>query len=167
MILGYDIAFNLSFDLVINALTKAIEVIKLHPDQKHSILVADGGKENHNRMVDQFIGKLSGFTVTKIRALKDIRFSNSPVEAIHRTIKSRYLRNRRFDSIRALNAYMEWVVKDYNTIRPHYKHRPRTPHEVYFNQPLNFDIRQRVREAIQQRVKKNKCSSCVECSCKG
>ncbi|HRG01856.1 MAG TPA: integrase core domain-containing protein [Bacteroidia bacterium] len=91
-------------------------------------------------------------------------FSNSPVEAVHRTIKGRYLRNRKFESIKALDNYLKWVVEDYNEVRPHYKHRPRTPYEVYFDIPLDFDVRERVKKAIKQRVSNNKCAGCKQCT---
>ncbi len=106
MILGFAVAESLSFMLVKEALANALQVIMIHPDQKHSYLVADGGRENHNKQIDEFIEKLSGHKITKIRALKDIRFSNSPVEAVHRTIKGRYLKNRKFESTDALRNYL-------------------------------------------------------------
>lgn len=163
MILGYHVAAANTFDIVRRSLANALKVVATHPHQKHSYLVADGGKENHNKYIDAFISKLSKHKITKIRALKDIRFSNSPVEAVHRTIKGRYLRNRKFESIKAVTNYLKWAVEDYNKVRPHYKHRPRTPYEVYFNIPLNFDIRKRVKKAITDRVKKNKCTNCMQC----
>lgn len=164
MILGYHVAASNTFDIVRRSLGNALKVIATHPKQKHSYLVTDGGKENHNQNIDDFISKLSKHKITKIRALKDILFSNSPVEAVHRTIKGRYLKNRKFESIKALSNHLKWVVEDYNMLRPHYKHRPRTPYEVYFDIPLGFDIRKRVKEAIQIRVKNNKCSKCMQCT---
>jgi putative transposase len=164
MILGYHVANANTFDIVRNSLSKALKVIAKHPSQKHSYLVTDGGKENHNKYIDEFIGKLSKHKITKIKALKDIRFSNSPVEAVHRTIKGRYLRNRKFENIKAVDNYLKWAVEDYNIVRPHYKHRPRTPYEVYFDIPLGFDLRNRVKKAITERVKNNKCSSCMQCT---
>lgn len=140
MILGYHVSQSNNFDIVRRSLGNALKVIATHPDQKptspafvpsagkpagrHSTLVTDGGKENHNQYIDAFISKLTKHKITKVRALKDIRFSNSPVEAVHRTIKGRYLKNRKFESIRALNIYLKWVVEDYNKVRPHYKHQP-------------------------------------------
>jgi len=164
MILGYHVSSSNNFELVISSMTKAIKTILLHPDQNHSFMVTDGGKENHNSHVDAFISRLSNHKITKIRALKDIRFSNSPVEAVHRTMKGRYLKNRKFESIKSLNEYLKWAVNDYNRVRPHYKHRPRTPEEVYFNTPLGFDIRKRVKGAIKARVKNNSCANCMQCS---
>ena len=164
MILGYHVAESNTFDIVKKSLGNALKVIMKHPKQKHSFLVTDGGKENHNQYIDAFISKLTKHKITKIRALKEIRFSNSPVEAIHRTVKGRYLKNRKFESIKALSDYLKWVVEDYNKLRPHYKHRPRTPYEVYFDIPLDFDVRVRVKKAVCDRVKGNKCADCVQCS---
>jgi len=87
MILGFAVAEDKDFEVVRQALINSLEVIMTHPDQKHSFLVADGGRENHNKHIDRFIAELTGHKITKITALKDIRFSNSPVEAIHKTMK--------------------------------------------------------------------------------
>ncbi|MBK6522817.1 MAG: transposase [Sphingobacteriaceae bacterium] len=164
MILGYHVSRSNNFEIVRRSLSNALKIIVTHPNHGYSVLVTDGGKENHNQYLDAFIDKLTKHKLTKVRAIKEIRFSNSPVEAIHRTIKGRYLKNRKFESIRALNLYLKWVVEDYNKLRPHYKHRPRTPYEVYFNIPLDFDIRKRVKSAMAKRVKNNKCSKCVQCT---
>jgi hypothetical protein len=163
MILGYHIALRNTFELVRRSLKKALQTIHLQQTMGHSFLVTDGGAENNNKYLDAFIKKLSGHKITKIRALKDIRFSNSPVEAVHRSIKGRYLRNRKFDSIRSLDNYLKWAVNDYNFERPHYKHRPRTPSEVYFGIKLPFDVRTRVKGAIASRVASNKCAKCIQC----
>ncbi|MBP7810576.1 MAG: transposase [Bacteroidia bacterium] len=166
MILGWHVSDRNTFDIVRKSVSNALKNIDKHPDQKHSFLVTDGGSENHNKYLNAFIEKiatLKKYKVTKIRALKDIRFSNSPVEAVHRTMKSRYLKGRKFENIKALTKYLEWAVEDYNTIRPHYKHRPRTPHEVYFDIPLGFDIKKRVKNAIKTRIKNNKCAKCIQC----
>jgi len=163
MILGFHVMERRTFEVVKIALKKAIDVIVTHPDHKHSFLVTDGGSENHNREIDDFIFSLSGHKVTKIRALKDITFSNSPVEAVHRTMKGRYLRKKVFETLAELDAYLEWAVEDYNCLRPHYKHAPKTPKEVYFGLRLGFDVKKRKKRAVQDRVKHNLCARCIQC----
>jgi transposase InsO family protein len=163
MILGYSVSDHLSFTLVKEALAKALKVIERHPDQKDPFLVTDGGSENNNKEVNDFIRRVSGFRITKIRALKDIRFSNSPVEAIHKIMKGRYLRNARFDSIDSLCAFLEKSIYNYNQVRPHYKHSPQTPFEVYFNTRLDFNVHNRIKQAAKERVIKNKNSGCGNC----
>jgi len=172
MILGYNIAKRANFESVQTALSKALDTIMFHPDQQykipeeqHSYLVTDGGSENHNKKLNEFIIKLSGHKITKIRALKDIRFSNSPVEAIHKIIKGRYLRNRKFETWEGFVKFIAWAVKDYNEKRPHYKHKPLTPKEVYFGHKIVFDHQNRVKNAIKVRIQGNKCSKCNECLC--
>jgi len=163
MILGYHVSRRGNFYVVKQAIKKALNVIMQHPNQEHSFLVTDGGKENHNQYIDAFISKLTKHRITKIRALKDIRWSNSPVEAIHRTLKGWYLKPNQFSSIATVDKHLQWAVMDYNVLRPHYKHRPRTPQEVYFNTPLGFDLKERVKKAMKKRVKNNKCHGCREC----
>lgn len=163
MILGWKISKRNNWEIVVGSLSMAIKNIKKHPDMKNIVLVADGGRENHNSYVDAFLDKLAGCKIVKKRALKQIRFSNSPVEAIHRTMKGRYLKNQKFESIRSLNKFIKWAVNDYNVLRPHYKHRPKTPNEVYFKIELTFDVKKRAKQAVQRRVKKNKCAKCIQC----
>jgi len=172
MILGYHISTRANFESVQAALVKALNTISLHPDQQHKVpeenhsyLVTDGGRENHNSMLDDFIAKLSEHKITKVWALKDIWFSNSPVEAIHRTIKGRYLRNRKFENLVAFMKFIAWAVKDYNERRPHYRHRPLTPKEVYFGRKIGFDHDNKVMNAVKMRIDRNKCSKCNECQC--
>jgi len=35
---------------------------------------------------------------------------------------------------------------------------------VYFGIPLDFDVRERVKKAIKQRVSNNKCAGCKQCT---
>jgi transposase-like protein len=164
MILGFQVAKRNNFEIVIASMTNALKVMRKHPGRKDGItMVTDGGKENHNHYVEAFLDKLIGFKISKKWAIRQLRVSNSPVEAIHRTMKGRYLRNQKFESIKSLKKYLEWAVNDYNKVRPHYKFRPRTPYEMYFEIPLGFDIKKRAKEAVQNRVKKNKCAKCIQC----
>ena len=78
-------------------------------------------------------------------------------------MKGRYLKNQKFESIRSLTKFIKWAVNDYNVLRPHYKHRPRTPNEVYFKIELPFDVKMRAKQAVKSRVKKNKCAKCIQC----
>lgn len=123
MILGYHISYSNNFKNVKHTIKRALQNVKLHPNINHTFLVADGGRENHNKNIEEFIAKLSNYKITKIRSLKDIKFSNSPIEAVHRTLKGRYLKNKKFDSIKELKLFIKWAVDDYNILRPHYRHR--------------------------------------------
>lgn len=164
MVLGFDVGESLSFAVVRGAIQNALRTISTHPGQSGSVLVADGGRENHNQHVDGFLQSLTGYKLTKIRALKDIQFSNSPVEAIHRILKGRYLRTRKFNSLDELKRCLTEAVYDYNEKRPHGHHTPKTPKEVYFDTPLRFDVDKRMKKAAIHRMQKNKSSACTACS---
>ncbi len=163
MVLGYQVADSISFRVVKEALAKAVDTISQQESLCESYLVTDGGTENNNKHIDEFISEVSGHKITKIRALKDIRFSNSPVEAIHRIMKGRYLRNREFVSIEGFTDFLNWAVTDYNNVRPHYRRKPFTPEEVYFKKSLDFNVHTRIRKAIKKRINRNRCSTCTAC----
>jgi hypothetical protein len=114
MILGFSVEERLSFSLIRTAITNALIPILEQQGNDHSFLVSDGGKENNNKQIDQFISKILEHRLTKIVALKDIQFSNSPVEAIHKIMKGRYIRNKRFETIEGLIRFLDVAVKDYN-----------------------------------------------------
>lgn len=139
MILGWAVSTKKGFKLVKAALEMGFGTVLSHPDITDPILVADGGKENHNREMELYLSRIPR-SITKVTALKDIKFSNSPAEVINRIIKNRYLKNRSFESVAAYENFLGWAVKDYNEHRPHYKFKTRTPREVYFNIPLPFDV---------------------------
>ncbi|CAN5527225.1 hypothetical protein BH10BAC1_BH10BAC1_19540 [soil metagenome] len=163
MILGFNVGERKTFETVKVAFRKAIDVIITHPDHGHSYYVTDGGRENHNKDIHKFIRELSAHKITKICALKDVTFSNSPVEAINKTMKSRYLRGKHFETINELAIFLEWAVYDYNQIRPHYALAPKTPYEVYFNLKLGFNLVNRRKKAVQDRIKNNLNAKCKEC----
>ena len=104
--------------------------------------------------------------VKRITALKDIEFSNSHEEAIHGTLKGRYLPKEKFYSAQEVTDHLAWAVNDYNELRPHYKHQPRTPYEVYYNIPLNFDLKARMKTAMKKRIQTNLNGKCTICRCK-
>jgi hypothetical protein len=102
MILGFSVEERLCFTLIRTAITNSLIPILEQQREDHSFLVSDGGKENNNKQIDQFVSEISEHKLTKIVALKDIQYSDSPVEAIHKIIKGRYIKNKRFESIEGL-----------------------------------------------------------------
>jgi putative transposase len=163
MILGFSVEERLSFTLIRTAITNALIPIGEKQKQNHCFLVSDGGKENNNKQIDQFISEIAEHRLTKIVALKDIQFSNSPVEAIHKIMKGRYIKNRKFESLEGLAKFLNEAVHDYNYQRPHYKHFPKTPAEAYFDITLKLDVRKRISKTVRQRVKNNLATACTAC----
>lgn len=164
MILGHAVSEKLSFSLISEAINDAVRKVEASDKKEQIFLVADGGKENNNHQVDALIADISICTLSKLVALKDIQFSNSPIEAIHKIIKGRYLKNRKFETMGGLENFLKLAVEDYNCLRPHYKHASRTPHEVYYGLDLNFDVKERMKKAAKKRMDANRHSSCKTCT---
>lgn len=169
MILGMSVGEKRNFLLVKTALQQAFPKVLSHPDmdRKESLLVADGGSENHNRFINDLIFKVPKEKIKKITARKDIKFSNAPAEVINRIIKNRYLKNKKFESVKSLEKFLEWAITDYNEKRPHNKFKTRTPYEVYYNIGLTFDLKERMEEGRRKRIVENKSGRCIQCKGRG
>ena len=92
-------------------------------------LIVDGGSENNNKTVANFI-KSCEVSIQKKIALKDVTFSNSIVEGPYKIMKSYYFRRKEIYAS-TLKDELEFFVFDYNYNKPCHKHRYFTPHEVH------------------------------------
>jgi len=93
-------------------------------------LITDGGPENDNRLMSEFvINETEGFS-TAI-ALQDIPFSNSMVEAQNKLFKYHYLFRQEYNTGDDLKRIFAEDVHDYNFIRPHVSLRGYTPSESH------------------------------------
>ncbi|WMJ74868.1 hypothetical protein RCC89_17120 [Cytophagaceae bacterium ABcell3] len=160
-ILGWSIAEKCCADNVKNALSMAIQTMKFHyPDFVCATLVADGGSENHP--VSQLLETTPDPKITKVVALKDIAFSNSPVEAVNKVMK-RYLRYYDPDSDERLSKCLSLAVEDYCSVRPHGSLGGRTPLEAYTDVFPDMDFTEQARKARMARVSFNKSNGCGRC----
>ncbi|MDH5382806.1 MAG: integrase core domain-containing protein [Cyclobacteriaceae bacterium] len=150
-------ADRVSGEIRMQTLKEAWEIAK---PKKEVELVVDGGPENNNYVVENFINSAE-VDITKSVALKDIVFSNSMVEATNKLLKYRYLFPKDVQDGEQLRNVLEKSIDDFNNIRPHGKLGGLTPSEAYQGQnvPISFDT-----EALRQRVNENKdnngCSKC-------
>jgi hypothetical protein len=92
-------------------------------------LIVDGGSENNNSTVDEYINS-PGISIKKIIAQHDVIFSNSLVEAVNKIVKYRSLFLHNIPDICALEKHLEKFVPLYNDIRPHCSLKGLTPSEV-------------------------------------
>ena len=162
-ILGWCVALGKQAQHVVVALRDAISTIRQHhPALPCAVLVADGGGENHAVSVEELLRTTDHPTLTKIIAQKDIRFSNSSVEAINRIYK-RHLRYHQPRTLAAVMGATEAFVRDYNTLRPHGSLKGLTPMEAYTRPDLKLDLRQAVGAARTQRMAANKQVNCSLC----
>ncbi|SFZ96724.1 DDE-type integrase/transposase/recombinase, partial [Chryseobacterium limigenitum] len=94
-------------------------------------LIVDGGSENNNFRIRNFIRHCQ-ITIHKKIALKDVVFSNSIIEG-HFKILKKFLRNYGDIHSNEFHKVIEFFVRDYNSIRPHYQHQIYTPDEIHDN----------------------------------
>lgn len=97
--------------------------------------------------------------IIKLLALKDVKFSNSAIEAVNKIIK-RYLRKKLPDTIEKLIECLKEIVYDYNEIRPHGSLLGLTPLECYTSEKVNLDFKQQKLQAKKDRIQQNKSVNC-------
>lgn len=96
--------------------------------------------------------------IRHIIAQKDIRFSNSPIEAINKIMKG-YLRNHAPQSLTATEHVVASAVHDYTEVRPHGSLKGAIPLERYLNPgftPAPPDLK----AARAQRIEENSKTNC-------
>jgi len=128
--------------------------------------MADGGVENFNGAVDELVG--SGL-LSRVRALVDVRFSNSMIETWWRTIKHQWLFLHRLETLSAVRRHVGFYVAEYNATIPHAAFCGQTPDEVYFGHgaeiPAELEAERRATQARQ--LAANRALSCSACSRQG
>lgn len=163
-ILGWRVALSKHATHVVEALRDAVATIhQHHPDQICSILVADGGGENHAVCVEELLQNSAPPDIKKVIALKDIQFSNSPIEAINKIYKQ-YLRHYQPRTPAALESVTGLFVHDYGSVRPHGSLKGLIPMEAYTKPDQVLDSRHTVKEARTHRIAENKAVNCSLCS---
>jgi transposase InsO family protein len=151
---------NIRLRTIKNAYTQALELGK----EINCALWVDGGSENNNTVVDQFIEQ-SQIGIHKVIALRDTTLSNSMVESIFKTMKYGYLYRMKITNMTDLRRSLRMCFEDYNEQRPHYALDGGTPNEVYNGEVLNRqDHALYLSQAkIQRRAynKENECGKCL------
>jgi putative transposase len=127
------------------------------------IILVDGGSENR---VEKYGDTLQWAKERMRRALVDIAYSNSMIEAFWRKIKYSFLFKYNLDSLATVKRLIEKFINRYITIMPHSAFRGQTPDEIFFgNAP---DIEKRLVEertkAREKRIEFNRALSCDACN---
>jgi putative transposase len=126
----------------------------------NTTLVVDGGPENHNHTVKDFLSSPT-VSIQMITAQTDVSFSNSLVEAVNKILKSRYIRLKAPPDGAALQRVLEWAIDDYNNLRPHTSLQGLTPSEVYSGVVLeSLRIPEKVKSAQRARIQRNRQNFC-------
>src|SRR5690554_4177068 len=165
-ILGWNVSLKKDGENAKAALQDAVENIqKHHPNLQTTSLITDGGGENHNLLVEDFLTNIETPEIIKLLALKEVEFSNSAVEAINKIIK-RYLRKKLPHTLDKLIQCLEEIIFDYNSVRPHGSLFGLTPLECYTSENVNLDFKQQKLEAKKNRIQQNKSVNCDIYACK-
>lgn len=132
-------------------------------NNEHINLMVDGGTENNNIIVDEFIAK-EEILMKKWIAMLDIDFSNSVVEAENKLIKYRYLFRKEYNGYDDLLPDMEKIIQDYNFNRPHVSLNGLTPYEANCGKKVDFGYSEAEKAEIKRnRVIANKLEACKNC----
>ena len=78
MILSWAIDVKLSAQIRVGTFREALKTaVTIHASVDAINLIVDGGSENNNKTVDEFMAAIEDIEISKLRALKDVCFSNS------------------------------------------------------------------------------------------
>ena len=156
-ILAWRVAECFEFETMVAVLQEAARGVVTVQDIP--ALVVDGGVENVNAGVDNLIE--SGL-LRRVRALKDVMFTNSMIEAWWRTLKYQWLFLNTLDSSTTVRSLAAFYVASHNEEIPHSAFRGQTPDEVYYGR--GREVPDRLEEARQAaraaRVRANRERSC-------
>jgi putative transposase len=120
-------------------------------------LVTDGGPENDNLTIKEFIQTTN---INHTIALRDIKQSNSMMEAFYRISKYHYLYLKQILNGNQLKLEFQQWIQQYNYQKPHYGLGIYTPAEVINGVALLNNHRNTFIEAAKNRREINKRSSC-------
>jgi putative transposase len=147
---------NMTKELIQTALNKSHELgVKTIPN-----VVVDGGKENHNSMVDALIK--SGL----IFMTEAIDFSNSMIEMVFHRLKNRHLYFVELTSLEVLIEQTDFYLNESNVIMPHSALGGGTPFEVFTAIWDGADIDQlksNSQTAVAERIATNRALTCAIC----
>lgn len=126
--------------------------------------VTDGGPENNNRTIRNFLDTYHA-SVDHTIALKDIIQSNSMIESVFRTMKSNYLYLKKTKTRKKLLKVMQDFVFEYNELKPHFSMIYYTPSEIYSGMTNTVKTAHLYGDAFKKRYIENKTCPCTVCTC--
>ena len=133
------------------------------PDSDTLKLLTDGGSENVNHTVSEYINS-KDINILRVVAQKDIHFSNSQMEAVIKVTKHQFLLPKTIANQEELKTIVDKDLVTYNELRPQHALKGRTPFEVLNG--IVLDAEELNKRNIKQRLKriafhqKNSCDGC-------
>ena len=161
-ILAWKVCGTISFESTVSILLEASGQAESSPADDPPTLLADAGRENVNRGVDELIE--SG-VLRRILARTEIACSNSMIESWWRVLKHQWLYLNSLDSLATLRRLVSFYVREHNVHLPHSAFRGQTPDEMYFGR--GDHIPEKLKEARlaarRDRLAENRARSCERC----
>ncbi len=162
-VLSYAIKQKVSGLVTTSTIKMAFEKASDLSDDLNVKLIVDGGPENNNIHINNFINQ-SEINIQKLVALKDINYSNSMVEAVNKIAKYQYLFPKHPYNLQELEELLSYFINDYNNVRPHSQLKGLTPNEAYIGIELPKDYRTSIlKQARIDRLAYNKENKCEKC----
>ncbi|NRA10868.1 MAG: DDE-type integrase/transposase/recombinase [Crocinitomicaceae bacterium] len=162
-LLAYDIKEKVSGLITQKLIETAVKVTSKVTDSLNVKLIVDGGPENNNTHVDNFI-KNSKVNIQKLVALKDIDFSNSMIENTNRVLKYHYIFPEHPKNYNDLIEQIVFFDYDFNSLRPHGQLKGLTPDEAFEGKQIPKDFRTKIlKQARIDRIEYNKKNRCEQC----
>jgi len=160
-ILSWKASTRLSGQIRIQTIIDAFN--KFHDKNVNTDILFDDGTENNNSSVDSFFNS-EAIPLNKIIAQKDIRFSNSMVEAVNKILKYRWLFTHDIPNLDSLVNHLDYFIPVYNDIRPHVSLKGLTPSEAFDGISLNkHDLKLKMNIFRSKNISDNRNSSCDVC----
>ncbi len=158
-ILAWSVADSLEPLGTCNVLREAAR--QLHRDEFVQ-LVCDGGVENFNAAVDAVVEQ---FEWRRIRALVDVTFSNSKIEAWWRSLKHQWLYLNQLSTITDVRRLTKFYVDEHNSVMPHAAFEGQTPDEMYYGIGARVvdELKVKRGEARRRRLEENRGAACAAC----
>jgi len=152
MILGWKISTEYKSSIMLDNLRNVYTNCILEKEKPPTILLVDDGIENNE------------INLNRLVAQKDIRFSNSMVEAVNKRMKYDFLFRAQLLDFEHTKRFLETAVAQYNN-RPHSALHGFTPYEVFNGaKPDKTLFKNQIEQAKVLRKIENKALSCDSCA---
>jgi len=162
MILGWKISTQYKSSIMLDNLRNVYSNCILEKEDPSTVLLVDDGIENKGFVCAAI--KDQEINLTRLVAQKDIRFSNSIVEAVNKRMKYGFLFRAELLDFEHTERFLETAVKQYNN-RPHSALHGFTPEEVFHGAiPDKTLFKNRIEQAKILRKAENKALSCDSCT---
>ncbi|MDR2972608.1 MAG: integrase core domain-containing protein [Bacteroidales bacterium] len=162
MILGWKISLEYKSSIMLDNLRNIYLTHLFNEEDPCATLIVDDGIENKGYVCSSIENQ--EIKLNRLVAQKDIRFSNSMVEAVNKRMKYDFLFRNQLLDFEHTQQFLETAVEQYNN-RPHSALFGLTPYEVFHGAiPDKNLFKDQKEQAKMLRKAENKALSCDSCT---